>query len=58
MKVYYKRSIPPTYFGHSCGHLHRRVLQRIVIFTYYKSKVHSMHYVFSFMIVTYYIPST
>ena len=28
MKVCYKHSIPPTCFGHSCGHPHGGALQR------------------------------
>jgi hypothetical protein len=58
MKVYYKHSIPPTYFGHSCGNPQGGVLQRMDTFRYYKSKVHGMHYVLPFMSMTYHIPST
>ena len=41
MKVFYTHRIPPTCFGHSCGHLQGGVLQRIDTSTlkYYRSFV-------------------
>jgi hypothetical protein len=37
MKVYYKHIIPPTCFGHSCGHPEGGALQRMDTSRYYKS---------------------
>jgi len=37
MKVYYAHRIPPTCFGHSCGHLQWGALQRIDTLKYYRS---------------------
>jgi len=36
-KVYYTHRIPPTYFGHSCGHLDWGSLQRLYISKYYRN---------------------
>jgi len=35
--LYDKRSIPPTCFGHSCGHLQGGALQTMDTSRYYKS---------------------
>ena len=37
MNVYYTHCIPPTCFGHSCGHLQGGALQRIDTSKYYRS---------------------
>jgi hypothetical protein len=44
IKVYYTHSIPPTCFGHSCGHLHGDALQTISTSKYYRSTT-SKHYI-------------
>jgi len=43
--LYYKHSIPPIYFGHSCGHFQRGASKRMDVSKYYKicEPMHSMH---------------
>jgi len=58
MRVYYKHRIPPTFFGHSCGHPQGGALKWTDTSKYHRSFLTSYFFLSGWRFTTYLLPVT